>query len=145
MAKNELSTALDKLNATMNGAPDSVLEDVGKFAVTIITLRTKKGLDADRNVFKPYTKAYARRRAKRDLRTDPPDLAVKGHMIGAIEPIISGPNEITIGFNAQHEADKATWNTGMGRDFFDVRADAELEAIADVVGDQFITEFMGKK
>lgn len=144
MAKNELSAAMDRLNATMNGAPDEVLEEVGQFATSVILLRTKKGLDADRKTFKPYSERYAKRRARKHLRIDPPDLVVKGHMLGAITPFPGNHNEIVIGFNAQHEADKAVWNTALGRDFFDVRADAEIEAIAEVIGDRFIAEIVGK-
>ncbi len=142
--KNDLSSALDKLNETLKGAPDATLTEVGQLAATMIFLRTKKGLDADRNVFKPYSKAYAKRRARKGLRIDPPDLAVKGHMLGAIEPKITGPNEVTMTFNNPYEAQKAGWNTAMGRDFFDVRADAEIEAIADAIGDQFVAEILKK-
>ncbi len=139
--KNELLGALERLNDTLKGAPDDVLTEVGQFAASMIFLRTKKGLDADRNTFKPYVPAYIKFRKKKGLRVDPPDLAVKGHMLGAIEPKITGPNEVTMTFNSPLEAAKAAGNSHK-RDFFDVRDDAELEAIADIIGDRFVSEIM---
>ena len=79
---------------------------IGEAAIAIVTTRTKAGFDADGRLFVPYTAAYAARRQKRGLQTRP-DLAVTGHMIGAMIPEQTGPDEITITFASAREAEKA--------------------------------------
>ena len=82
------------------------LQELGHLAVTIIAARTKQGLDADGKPFEKYTDEYAKIRTKRGLSTKP-DLALDGHMIGAMTPKVTGPGEATIGFASPLEATKA--------------------------------------
>ena len=141
MAKSELADAFDQLNKAITHVSKETLEEVGQFAITIITLRTKKGLDADREQFKPYTKAYARKRLNKGYSASPPDLTIKGHMLGSMLPVVTGDNEVTVAFGSPKEDAKARGNSHK-REFFDVRADAELEAIADLFGDKLVAEIV---
>lgn len=134
MAKGPFAEAFDELNEALTEVSKAQLEEVADFAVDLIVTRTRKGIDADGQKFKSYTPKYAKVRARKHLRTDPPDLSVTGHMLGAIQAV-PGADEVQLTFNNRHEIDKAVGNTNNGRDFFDVRRDEELEAIAEVIGD----------
>lgn len=138
---DSLKQAFDKLNAVVNSAPKETLGEVGQFAISLITLRTRKGLDADRQKFKPYSARYVPVRQRKHLRTDPVDLTVTGHMLGSLVPRVTGDNEVTIEFSGTKEIAKAIGNLRT-RDFFDIRADDELEAIADLFGDQIVAEIL---
>jgi len=141
VAKSELTAAFDKINAVVTDVPKEVLTEVGQRVITIVTLRTRKGLDADGDVFRPYVPKYAKWRAKRKLRTSPPDLTVTGHMLGSMTPAITGQSEVTVEFNGAKEIAKALGNMSK-RDFFDVRQDAELEAIMEDLADGLIAEIV---
>lgn len=138
---NDLSKAFDRLNAAVKDSPKAVLQEVGEFAISLITLRTRKGLDADRKRFKPYSARYVPVRQYRGLQTDSVDLTVSGHMLGSMVPAVTGDNEVTIEFSGTREIAKALGNS-QTRDFFDVRADEELEAIADLFGNMIVAEVM---
>jgi hypothetical protein len=138
---NDLSKAFDRLNAAVTDSPKAVLQEVGEFAISLITLRTRKGLDADRKRFKPYSARYVPVRQHRGLQTDSVDLTVSGHMLGSMVPAVTGDNEVTIEFSGTKEIAKALGNS-QTRDFFDVRADEELEAIADLFGDMIVAEVL---
>lgn len=138
---DDIKRAFDKLNAAVISVPKAALEAVGQLAISIITLRTRQGIDADGNRFKPYTKAYAKDRAKRNLRQSPPDLTVTGHMLGSQVPRVTGDNEVTVEFSSPREIAKAIGNSRT-RDFFDVRLEQEIEAIADTVADEIVAEML---
>jgi len=139
---SDLKKAFDAINDAVTDAAKETLTEVGQFAVAIISLRTRKGLDADRHDFKPYSKNYVPYRKRRGLRVDKVDLTVTGHMLGSITPTVTGDNEVTLEFNGTKEIAKAIGNTNLGRDFFDVRADEELDALADILGDKLIAEIL---
>lgn len=138
MAKSELSQAFDRLNDMLK-VPAPALKAAGEFAISIITLRTKKGLDADGNVFKPYVKRYASWRERKQYRASPPDLTVKGHMLGAMVPV-PGDNEVTIEVTGTKEIAKVLGNSKK-REFFDIRRDDELDAIAEEMADLLVDGF----
>lgn len=170
---------------------DAKLTEVAEFAINIIVLRTRKGLDADRQRFAPYTEEYynhkyfkgkkrtflaakaakAEKRARKALGsavTDSQkdaadrafnasvkakallhsyeqgrdvDLTVTGHMLGSLVPAAISPGEVTIEFSGTEEIAKALGNMRK-RDFFDVRANEELEAIADLFGEMIVAEIL---
>ena len=112
--------------------------EIGYLAQNIITLRTKKGLDADRVPFAPYTKDYATWRAKKGRSATTVDLAFTGHMQGA-EVVTAKTNEMTIAFGAEHQAQIAAYiNDGTRkmakREWFDVRHPDEIDVIEDAIG-----------
>ena len=137
MAKSDLSQAFDDLNAALTNASEAQLKAAGEFAITIISLRTKKGLDADGNPFRPYVPKYAAWRKRRKLQADKVDLTVQGHMLGSMVPSVTGDNEVTIEFSGTKEIAKAIGNSRL-RDFFDVRQDREIEAIAETLAEELI-------
>lgn len=116
--------------------PDELLE-VGHAAIGIVVARTRAGLDASGNRFKPYSPGYAKTRVKANLGTQP-DLVRTGHMIGGMQPLVTGVDEVTVSFPAQIEATKAGANndgTRRGipsREFLDVRLAKEVEFIGEV-------------
>lgn len=84
----------------------SELLELGHAAQLIILERTRAGKDVDGKAFKAYSKPYAKERAKAGYGTQP-DLARKGHMLGALKPDVTGPAEVTLHFVAAEEATKA--------------------------------------
>jgi hypothetical protein len=142
VANDGLKDTFDQLNKAITAVSRETLTEVGEFAVAVITLRTRKGLDADRKRFKPYSARYVPVRRRRSLQIDPVDLTVTGHMLGSMTPRVTSDNEVTVEFNGTKEIAKAIGNTGHGRDFFDIRADEELEAIADLFGDKLVAEII---
>jgi hypothetical protein len=90
------------------------LIEIGEFAQTIVLTRTKLGLDADGKPFVPYSDAYAKERAERGL-SRTPDLAVKGHMLGAMISKPVSDDEVQVTFANPLEALKAqVHNDGSG-------------------------------
>lgn len=112
--------------------------EIGHLAQNIITLRTKKGLDADRVPFAPYTRDYAKWRASKGRSSTTVDLAFTGHTQGA-EIVTVKTNETTIAFGAERQAQIAAYlNDGTKkmakREWFDVRHPDEIDVIEDVIG-----------
>lgn len=140
---NDLTKTLEDVERLSKGLPDAVLAHVGEFVVFVITSRTLAGIDANGDAFKPYVKAYANWRRRKTLRVTPPNLKVTGHMLGSIQHRKTGDNEITFGFQAPHEADKAQWNTGAGREWFDFKREDELALLEKEIADAFEAE-LGK-
>jgi len=137
---SDLKKAFDRLSEVLTWAPPQALEEVAQFAIHIITLRTRKGLDADGSPFKPYVKKYAQWRKRKKLRTAPPDLTVTGHMLGSIVSSVT-ENGISLEFSSPKELAKAIGNSHT-RDFFDIRRDVELDAITDMIGDALLEEIL---
>jgi hypothetical protein len=187
---NDIKSAFQQLAKAIKET-DRQLRDVAEFAINIIVLRTRKGLDADRQKFAPYTEAYynwkyfkgkthaqiktkaakAEKRARKTLGsavTDRQkdsadkafassvkakallasyeagkdvDLTLTGHMLGSIVPHPVGPGEVEITFSSPKEIAKAIGNSRK-RQFFDIRADEEIEAIADLMGEEIIAEIL---
>jgi hypothetical protein len=52
---------------------------IGDDVILAVEDRTSRGQDADRRGFKPYTKAYAKKKGSTKV-----NLTVKGHMLGSI-------------------------------------------------------------
>lgn len=188
MAKSDLVKAFEQLSKAIKETQVQ-LEEVASFAINLIILRTRKGLDADRQKFAPYTEAYynwkyhkgktrsffevkaakAEKRARKALgraETDSQkdsadkafnsamkakallasynaghdvDLTLTGHMLGSMIPVVRGPGEVDIEFSSPEEIAKAVGNSRK-RDFFDVRAQEEIDAIADLFGELIIVE-----
>jgi hypothetical protein len=86
---------------------EAELLEIGQLGITIVVARTKHGHDADGKFFKPYTPDYAEDRRRSGLQTSPVDLARKGHMLGGMTPMVTGENEVMVGFASEHEAIKA--------------------------------------
>lgn len=132
----------------------SDLQEIGHLAIDIVLTRTKHGKDADGKLFKAYSPGYVEQRRRMNVQTTPVDLAVKGHMLGAMTPLVTGDNEVTVGFMSQLEATKAaTISAGVhktvnvrgkngpferrmnmdARDFLDVRRSNEMNMLADEI------------
>lgn len=79
--------------------------ELGHAGITLIALRTKKGLDADHHSFVAYHPAYAHEREKAGYSTKP-DLVRTGHMVGAMVPVAEAGG-VTIRFVNPLEATKA--------------------------------------
>jgi hypothetical protein len=112
---------------------EATMRAIGEQAITIIALRTKAGLDADHDYFKPYVRGYAEYRRRRNLRVSPPDLAVTGQMLGAM---VATPerDEVVIEFRSPKDAVKAA-ATNKERDWFDLRHEDEVDVIEALVLD----------
>jgi hypothetical protein len=112
--------------------------ELGHLAQTIITLRTKKGLDADRVPFAPYTKDYANWRNKKSRSSTAVDLAFTGHMQQA-EIVTATKSEAVISFSAERQAQIAAWlNDGTRkmkpREWFVVRHPDEVAVMEESIG-----------
>ena len=142
MAKGPIDAAkvIEGALENLGQLPAATLLEIGHFATTMIIARTKRGLDADLKPFKAYKPAYVQTRARRGLGSTP-DLAVTGHMFQALGPVVTGHDELTLRFLSRREAQKAEWQnygTKRGippREFADIRADKETQAIADLFGE----------
>lgn len=113
--------------------PDELLE-VGHAAIGIVVARTRAGLDASGAQFKPYRQSYERARARASLRTSPPDLVRTGHMIGGMQPLVTGPDEVTVSFPSQIEAIKAAVNNDGCTKTVQVKAHSKNAYMADIKG-----------
>lgn len=103
----DVARMLDHMNdELMRDFLPAELQEIGEFAVTTILLRTKKGLDVDRQLFRPYSERYAAERAAAGLQTSPPDLTRTGHMLGSIE-VVPGAGEVKIAIMSEAEVPKA--------------------------------------
>lgn len=73
-------------------------------AVSIITRRTAKGIGSDGTAFKPYTPAYARRKAATGRNVVPPDLTLTGTMLRGLRVLRVEPSgkRAWIGWEGQH-------------------------------------------
>lgn len=131
---SDLSNAFKAIADAIEGNKKT-LEPVAQLAISIITFRTRKGLDADGQRFKPYTKKYIPYRRKKKLQTQNVDLTVTGHMLGSMQGKVTGPGEITVEFNGTKEIAKAAGNSNK-RDFFDIRMAKELDALAEALADE---------
>ena len=124
-------------SATREFAEADMLE-LGLLAQQIITLRTKKGIDADRVPFAPYTKNYAAQRQRSGRSGTTVDLAVTGHMQGA-ENVSATKDEAVISFAASRQAEIASYlNYGTRkmpkREWFDVRHPDEIAVMEEAIG-----------
>jgi len=106
VAESSLDKAFGQLDHAFESMSKAQAKAIGECAITIVTLRTKKGLDADGRSFVPYTQDYIKVRLKKGLQPRP-DLAVTGHMLGAMISDQTGPDEITVTFSSAREATKA--------------------------------------
>lgn len=106
MANTSLDQAFGQLQHAFDSMSKSQAKVIGEAAIAIVTLRTKKGLDANGRSFVPYTPEYAKYREKHGLQPRP-DLAVTGHMLGAMISEQTGPDEIMVTFSSAREATKA--------------------------------------
>lgn len=158
MAEEDPDRAFSELSASIAGplTHDELLE-IGHLGAAIVIARTKKGLDADGKKFVAYKPGYEKQRAARGLRVSPPDLAVSGHMLGAMGPEVTGQSEVTVGFASEFEAKKAATNNDGSkqsvaatsskgktyerksntdaREFLDVRMPREMDVMGDAISE----------
>lgn len=113
--------------------PDELLE-VGHAAIALVVARTRAGQDVNGAQFKPYRKSYARARERASLRTSPPDLVRSGHMLGGMQPLVTGADEITVSFPSDLEATKAAVNNDGCTKLVNVRAHSKNAYLQDVKG-----------
>ena len=88
--------------------------------VTELKLRTRSGTSVDGGAFKPYTPAYAKRRAKAGRSVSPPDLTFTGAMLGSIKTEVKDTPEgaeASVFFGSPNEQKKAEGNSRY-RNFF---------------------------
>ena len=100
---------------------------------TEISRRSRSGVDADGKSFAPYTKEYAKRKA-REGRSTKPDLTFKGRMLEAIRTDVrevGGKIQARIYFNGAKEALKAKGNMRI-RKFFRL-AKSQVEAFRKAI------------
>lgn len=175
---SDLSKAFQQINKAIKNNEKS-LKPVAQFVIALISTRTRKGLDADGQKFKPYSKKYYEwkyfkgktrsqifRKASKLARIGSKnafnvnafkryskaadvliayetgkdvDLTLTGHMLGSMIGKVTGPGEITVEFNGAKEIAKAVGNSRT-RDFFDVRLERELDAIAEIVADELVED-----
>jgi hypothetical protein len=130
----DLGVELQRAVSDVVRLPDpAIVRAIGEQAITIIALRTKSGIDADHRMFKPYVRGYADFRRRKNLRPNPPDLAVTGQMIGAMVAV-PGRDEVTIEFRSAKDALKAAVNDAE-RNWFDLRQEDEVSVISELVLD----------
>ncbi len=106
MADTNPARAFDALSHAFDRISSAQARIIGEAAIAIVVTRTKAGYDADGRLFVPYTPQYAAKRMKAGLQTRV-DLAVKGHMLGAMIPEQTAPDEITVTFSSAREGEKA--------------------------------------
>ncbi len=85
-----------------------------------IDIRTRSGKDVDGNTFEPYSPQYAKFKAKRGRRVDPPDLTFTGRMLAAITTSVKRAAGQLIGiieFSSALEGAKARKNMERRRFF----------------------------
>src|ERR1700752_5174468 len=95
-----------------------------------IVVRTQRGQDVDGNSFAPYSKQYAKHRARKGRNTTPVDLTFTGNMLSAISTEGAEEGGATVGklsFNSAREAVKARGNQEK-RPFFGL-SDEQVERI----------------
>lgn len=142
MAEDDPERAFAELSEAIGGPlTHEELLEIGHLGVTMVVARTKHGLDAGGKTFKKYSDEYAKERADRGLRPYPPDLAVKGQMLGALLPDVSGHNEVTVSFSSEREAIKAASHDDpkrkgrKKREFLDIRIPREMDVMGDAISE----------
>lgn len=106
---------LGQIGEALHGITEEQLLNLGHTGLSIIVMRTRAGMDADRKAFVPYSEGYKKVRAAKSLQTGHVDLTVTGHMIGATS-VFPGDGEVVIGFNSTFEAKKAAGhNSGVSK------------------------------
>lgn len=130
----ELAKKLGEMVDDETQMTDEALMLLGWDAISIITLRTKGGRDADGNTFVPYSEQYAAMKVRKGW-GNTPTLALTGQMLGGMVPAVTGTNEVAIQFSSEFDARKAAWNDET-RNFFDVRSEDELSLLAESMLEQ---------
>lgn len=94
----------DSLADAMEDEPlsDDDLLTVGNEAVAIIADRTKRGVDVEHNIFRPYSYDYAKERLAKSLNSFPVDLTRTGRMLGALMASPAGEGTVRVGFADEH-------------------------------------------
>jgi hypothetical protein len=77
----------------------ALLQQLAVLAVGRIKRRTKQGVDANGQRFKPYSEGYAYLRRRAGWQTSPPDLWLTGHMLGSMGVLEVTPEQALIGFS----------------------------------------------
>ncbi|MFG0245747.1 MAG: hypothetical protein ACF8MF_06835 [Phycisphaerales bacterium JB052] len=70
--------------ALKQGFTDEELQDIANRALDIVTTRTDKGLDFEDKRFQPYSKRYAKKRAKHGRVTEKVTLLFRGEMMASL-------------------------------------------------------------
>lgn len=134
---------IEGLVAELDEVGVDALNELGDLAITIITTRTKKGIDADRKSFAPYSLRYAEARTRAGYSPAPRDLARTGHMLGAMGKQATA-SEVTISFTSEREANKAGfqhYGTRRGipaSEFFDIRDEEEIKVMGEALATDLV-------
>ncbi len=153
---DDAAKVLAAIAAEIDHVTDSELAEAGHVAIALILDRTQKGLDAELKPFAPYASDYAIERAQQGLSIQP-DLRRTGQMLGALVPKVAG-GAVRIEFVDPLDATKAAANNDgvdtsaprtdskkpsrrvapahrktPAREFVDVRANAELDAVGQAI------------
>ena len=107
MTPKEAAAALEGIGQALEaGLDEGALLEVGHFALAMVLLRTKQGLDVDGKPFEPYSEPYAEERVAHGLARQPVDLARTGAMLGAFQPVLEDGG-VSVRCMNEHEAIKA--------------------------------------
>lgn len=104
-----------------------------------IQLSTEAGRDIEGKQFKGYSKPYAAWRKKRGYRVSPPNLTVKGRMLGSMDYEVTRQGWEILGrifFRGARQGGKAQANIDLGRKFFGL-SKRRAQQIINSIQEQF--------
>lgn len=130
----EAAAFIDSIVGDLEFTEADLLE-LGHAGVTMVLARTKEGLDADLKPFAPYSKSYEVERLYSGL-SKQRDLVRTGHTLGAMLPTVTAKDEVTVHFASAESEEIASYqnygtSTVPKSEFMDIRADKELEFLAE--------------
>ncbi len=117
---SDLKESLNKIQAEL--ITKELLEELGNEAKAMILERTNRGIDVHGKRFKPYSKSYAAKKAKRGPGSGTVDLRGSGSMLESIETTIDVSSaQAVIGISDPRQRVKASRHNygsgnGSGRD-----------------------------
>ena len=89
---------------------------VGNAVLSVISLKTARGIDADGKQFAPYTPRYAAQKAKkgRNIGSQGDWMIMSGGMMGDLQIVEHNKDRVIIGFSNPHQGVKAYAHTREG-------------------------------
>jgi phage gpG-like protein len=109
-----LSEQVARIKENVKPTADDVRYVAERFKARIIT-RTLRGVDADQQQFKPYSDAYAKRKAKSGRNSSQVDLTWSGRMLQGLMMHSITDRYFTIGVYGEEAARAAAHNAGKGK------------------------------
>ena len=119
--------SLDQIKRKIPAATSKGIAQAGLFIALAIKERTRKGISVQGSSFKPYSQAYAKKRAKRNA-TLTPNLFFTGQMLGNMSFKKLSQTKGQVFFPHRQQNIKAFFND-QTRPFFDVNDKEEERAI----------------